>query len=95
MNTIKEYLKIPKEETNKIGFDTFPFIDLTYSVGIDGQSLPWVKRNLANGRNVGSYQDLYSISTSLIVSENLRLLHHKLKLIKNLQVFVGHLLFGP
>jgi|TARA_R110002020_G_scaffold196775_2_gene397760 N-acetylmuramoyl-L-alanine amidase len=89
LNTIKEYLKIPKEETNKIGFDTFPFIDLTYSVGIDGQSLPWVKRNLANGRNVGSYQDLYSISTSLIVSENLRLFTSQIKTDKELASFGG------
>jgi|TARA_R110002074_G_scaffold6686_4_gene29979 hypothetical protein len=64
--TIKEFLSIAKVDNGKILFDTYPFIDFNHS------NSPWVKKYLANGKQIGSFQQLYGISNNLTVSENIK-----------------------
>jgi len=76
---LKEYLTYPKNDTDNLILDTFPFRDFNSSEGIDGNSIPWVKRNLAGGSSISSFQELYNISKSLTVSENLRTFTSQIK----------------
>ena len=64
--TIGEFLSVAKEDNGKILFDTYPFVDFNHS------NSPWTKKYLANGKQLGSFQELYGISKNLMVSENIK-----------------------